>query len=247
MSSRRRPQACVLPAVALALLTAACTPSKDCRYADWACAPGFQCVQAEGGAWDCAPASPVTRPGMKLPSPGLLSPSRPPEALGAPKPLPLKAPGPCTGRPPCRKDALECTCDGQDRLLTTVFDANKDGQKDECATYSYPSATQVLVEVDQGCDGSVDVLHVHELDAAGNEIAWTSKPQAHPEKSLFRRFLYQGGKLAATETAMGAPEKVIQRCDYQPPCPPPIPNSSCKPVCRKVGPNSKPTTVPGGD
>ncbi|HOX46036.1 MAG TPA: hypothetical protein PK668_20705 [Myxococcota bacterium] len=232
MNAWRRLPSSVLATGALCLLAAACTPSKDCRYAEWACAPSFQCLQAGGGAWECSP---------------LVS-AAPAPAVAPPKSLPPKAPGPCTGRPPCRKDALECTCDGQDRLLTTVFDGNKDGVKDECARYTYPSPTRVLVEVDQGCDGSMDVLHTHELDAAGNEILWASEQKVHPEKTLYRRYLYELGALVATETAQGKPDNVIQRCDYQPPCQPPIPNPTCKPVCRKVmPPPTSPETAPEVD
>ncbi len=223
-------------ALGAALLAVACTPSRDCRYAQWACAPGFQCVQEEGGAWECRPNASLSPPGQPLPAPPSLAALEgkvpPPPGPGAPA-APV-VPVNCTGQPVCDKDALECRCDAQNRLLSAVFDLNHDGMMDECARYRYPAPNKIIVEVEVGCGQGVDLIHTHELDAAGHKTFWSTEYLEHPEKNLYRRFRYESGKLVATETALGKPENLIQRCDYQPPCPPPIPNPQCKPVCENL-------------
>lgn len=73
--------------------------------------------------------------------------------------------------------------DGQRRLVEFVLDAQDDGQRDSVTTYTYGDGT-VLVESDDGADGTVDITTRRTFDSRGRLLTEETGPAVRTTRSL---------------------------------------------------------------
>jgi hypothetical protein len=195
----------------------------DCRQKAAECAEGFACAQVDGGAWGCVPGK----------APKVVEPERPGEKLTR-----------CDGVPACSEKSAECYCDAAKKLRIRRVDKNGDGTADEQTEFKYnPMGLNHLVLTDVGIDGVVDVTSTFQHDDAGRP---TISETIHNPDGLIvgpnvRVVLTydEHGAIVSEETNVGIDDTIDRRCEFDPPCKPPLPNPSCKPRCeRPTGPPS---------
>jgi hypothetical protein len=201
--------------VLLGALATACSGEVDCRHKSRECATGFACVESDGGAWQC----------LERPNEG---PSAIPVAKGPP---------PCSEHPLCVPEAVDCICDAQGRFYKRTLDKDGDGKADESARYDYGGGARVKrILVDENLDGVDDKRHKYMYDQRGNPVVWEiySHHETDRKDSKSRlSYLYDNdGKLTSTVLDIGMNGQIDETCEYDPPCPAPIPNPDCKKTCK---------------
>ncbi|MCK9460997.1 MAG: hypothetical protein M0R80_15285 [Proteobacteria bacterium] len=218
--------------VGAALLSVSCGGDLDCRHKGAECAEGFSCEPESDGAWRCA--KQAAQPAAEG-APKDARPVTDPDPVSAPAPAPAETP--CPDHPMCAGISAQCACGPDGVLLTRTLDRDGDGKPDEKAVYTNDREgrpTQVIV--DEGMDGSADSQHSYEYNAHGDPVAWRidrlSKASAEARNQTIVYVYDDQGNLVREETDLDIDEKIDSTCTYSPPCPPPIPNSRCKPICK---------------
>jgi len=210
--------------VAAALAAVSCGGDLDCRNKGEECAEGFACEDGAKGGWQCVKDEVQTA--AEKPNDA---------ARSAPAPAPAEAP--CPNHPMCAGISAECLCGPDRSLLTRTLDRDGDGKPDEKAVYTNDAEGRAMqVVVDEGMDGSADSQHSYEYDHRGNPAAWqinrlTKAADGAQDQRL--AYVYDSqGNLTQEKLDLGVDGSIDSTCTYSPPCPPPIPNASCKPVCK---------------
>jgi len=214
----------------LAWVVAACSGEIDCRHKTKECAEGFTCEE-RSGAWVCQKAE-ASKTDEEVPEPQDVE--QPKQA--EPAPQKKLEPAPCPQHRQCGPKAVECICAPNGRLMSRTLDKDGDGKPDEKAAYRHDEHGRPLaVVIDEGMDGTEDKRHSYTYDDRGNPLTWdvVGLPggNAPDDKSRLSYRYDQEGNLVAEELDLGIDEKVDKRCKYDPPCPAPIPNPTCKRVC----------------
>jgi len=135
----------------------------------------------------------------------------------------------CAGRP------AKCFCGPNGDLLTRFLYDNETGKPIEKAVYENDDKGRpVQVVVDEGMDGSADSQHSYSYNDRGDPGAWQINrlTKAGDKKDQLVTYVYNArGELTQEKIDFNIDGSIDSTCMYSPPCPPPIPNASCKPVC----------------
>ncbi len=215
---------------------AACEAEVDCRQKAMECADGFACEEARGGAsWECVKAEPPEVRSKQNPP----RPEPRPQAPNGVTPEPGRPPGPapCMKHPMCGPRATECVCNPAGKIVSRSLDRTGDGKADEKATYDYDGEGHLAaVLVDEGPDGKPDSKHRYEYDVRGNPLVWEIlRLDGGAVKEDEQRITYvydDKGNLTQENVDSKLDGTVDRKCTFDPPCPPPIPNRDCSPVCK---------------
>lgn len=214
--------------IGVMLLAVSCSGDLDCRHKGAECAEGFSCESGTDGVWQC----------VKRPTP----PAAQRDPNGAPPPpaqvrTPAPAETPCPGHPMCVGKPAQCVCGLDGVLLSRTLDRDEDGKPDEKAVYTNDSegrAVQVIVDV--GIDGTPDSQHSYTYNGHGNPLVWRiarlSKASADAKEQELTYVYDEQDNLKQEELDIGIDGSIDSTCTYSPPCPPPIPNTSCKSICK---------------
>jgi YD repeat-containing protein len=139
---------------------------------------------------------------------------------------------PCPRHPKCTGSSAVCRCDAYGDLLLRELDLDGDGHGDEAARFAYDRQGKLIAAVvDEGVDGSEDVRHLYAYDERGMPIAWDVLRKSKADSRRIEYAYDENGDLILETLDQGRDGKVNRRCRHVPPCPPPIPNPACKPVC----------------
>jgi hypothetical protein len=208
--------------VAAALAAVACGGDLDCRHKGMECAEGFACEGGSDGAWQC-----VKRPAQ----------AAVPKINGGVRRAPDVTGTPCPLHPMCVGLSAECVCGPDQSLLTRTLDRDGDGKPDEKAVYTTDTEGRIVqVIVDEGMDGTSDSQHSYTYDDRGNPLVWQidrlSKTPADAKDQQLVYVYDEQGNLTQEKLDLDIDGTVDSTCTYSPPCPPPIPNASCRPVCK---------------
>ena len=214
--------------VAATLFAASCGGDLDCRHKGEECAEGFSCEDGGKGAWRCE-----KRPAQAAAENA--ADGKKPARVSAPAPVPADAP--CPNHPMCAGMTAECVCGPDGSLLTRTLDRDRDGKPDEKAEYSNDAEGRVVqVIVDEGMDGTPDSQHSYTYNDQGNPLVWQinrlSKAMTNVKDQLLTYEYDVQGNLTQEKVDIGIDKSIDSTCTYSPPCPPPIPNASCRPVCK---------------
>jgi hypothetical protein len=214
-------------AVTVAILSG-CVTDLDCRHRSRECAEGFVCLELAKDHWECVAREPPV---------GEQKVERPKRDVATNAPAEANALLTCPEHRSCVAKASDCVCDSRGRLVSRSIDKNGDEKPDEKATYKHDQEGRpVEVLVDEGIDGVDDKLHAYEYDSRGSPLVWKviglPGGNAADEKSSVTYGYDESGKLIAEELDVGLDGAVDKQCKYDPPCPPPIPNPSCKRTCQ---------------
>ena len=216
-----------------------CCGESDCRHKSKECAAGFVCEE-EGGEWDCVKAVEVVtddRDSVKADKAGSKVSKAAARQPGPDLPAGNQAVDrPCKGHRSCSDKAVECVCNDAGQLVLQILDKDGDGSLDEKAKYRYdPDGQMSSVMVDVDMDGTDDVRHDYGYNSSGVPAFWEiRKLPGGEDKKPDSRLTYHydaGGLLVEEIIDVGLDGTPDEKCVYDPPCPPPFPNHSCKRTC----------------
>jgi YD repeat-containing protein len=135
----------------------------------------------------------------------------------------------------CVGKSAKCFCGPDGNLLTRFLYDDKTGKPVEKAVYENDDKGRpVQVVVDEGMDGSGDTQHSYKYNDRGDPLSWQINrlTKVEGQKDQVVTYVYNAeGNLTQVKADIDINGSVDSTCTYSPPCPPPIPNASCKPVC----------------
>jgi YD repeat-containing protein len=216
---------------AASLIAVACSGDLDCRHKSRECAEGFVCAQEGAGDWQCVPQKASAGATTEADSGKRIDEGKnvpPPPQSPAPAPAPVL----CMDHPMCAGKAAKCFCGPNGNLLTRFLYDGEAGKPREKATYASDDEGRIVV--DEGMDGTADSQHSYKYNGRGDPIAWQINrlTKSGDAKDQLVTYIYDAqGRLTQQETDIDINGSVDSTCRYSPPCPPPIPNASCTPVC----------------
>jgi YD repeat-containing protein len=225
---------------AASLIAASCGGDPDCRNKERECAEGFACEERGTNDWQCLPRKAPASVEGKVDSEKRIDAVQKASApVQSPSPAPAPDPNPagviCPEHPMCAGKPAKCFCAPNGNLLTRSIDSNEDGKPDEKAVYESDGEGRIVqVVVDEGMDGSADSQHSYKYNDRGDPVMWQINrlTKAGDKKDQVVTYVYDSqGRLTQEKIDINIDGSIDSTCNYSPPCPPPVPNASCKPVC----------------
>ncbi len=205
----------------------ACGDNADCRSKSKECASGFVCEGDRSGRWDCIKSKDDDSSSKEAPVKHYFA------RVGKEKTTL------CIDHSSCTKGTLECLCNEKKQLVSLILDRDGDGKGDEKAIYQYNQNDYLtFIIIDEGMDGIDDLRHEYGYKSADaptfREIVRNPEVRSKLPNSRVEYRYNNEGNLVFERVDTGIDGIFERRCVYNPPCPPPIPNSKCRPVCNET-------------